>query len=216
MRSEFSRGSHHFVGARWQVKLTPHRESQSHIVLPLSTFADQDILKVISDNQEKGSEERKILEAKRAAVRISGQVKKTEEAVMTTFPAMGEADEEVTDDEEWGEKGEEAGGSGADANRPNAGPIHEGVTCDGCQVGIFPFPTVDSSLTDDRFRLVVPLSVPVGNSQFAQTTTFAIAATRRVSTTNTRCLKSSTRQTRIQSGKWYAWYILFLKSKLWF
>jgi hypothetical protein len=118
-------------------------------------------------------------------------VKKTEEAVVTSFPAMGETDEEVMDDEECAEEGEEAGESGADANRPNAGPVHEGVTCDGCQVDIFLSPTVDS-LTDDCFRPVIPLSALVGNAQFAQTTTFAIAATRRVSTTNTR-------QTRIQS-----------------
>jgi hypothetical protein len=120
-------------------------------VVPLSTFADQDVLKVISDNQEKGSEERKILEAKRAAVHAAEQAAKTEEVVATASPATGGVDEEATDDEEDadeedeggdgddgddGGEGDQVGESGADANHQDAGPVHEGISCDGCQVRI--------------------------------------------------------------------------------
>ena len=78
------------------------RDWQSHIVVPLSTFADQDVLKVISDAEERASEERKILEAKRAAARAAEQA---------TEPAADE-DADGEEDEE-GEEGEEREARGA-------------------------------------------------------------------------------------------------------
>jgi hypothetical protein len=50
------------------------------MVVLLSTFADQDVLKVITENEEKQSEERKLNEAKRAAVLAAEKEARTEVA----------------------------------------------------------------------------------------------------------------------------------------
>jgi hypothetical protein len=136
------------------------RDWQTHLVVPLSTFADQDVLKVISDNQEKESSARKVLEAKRTAHAAEAEAAKAN-AVKTESAAEGDGEEtadepaasedgdEVEDDEEDDE--DEGEGSGADpgaggdpdpeagdvdANKEEAGPIHIGVFCDGCKVSV--------------------------------------------------------------------------------
>jgi uncharacterized membrane protein YdbT with pleckstrin-like domain len=180
-------------------------------------LADQDVVKVISDNQERGSEERKILEGKRAAVRAAEQAAEAEEAAKTESAVKVDADEDEDEEveekekeeaegeeEEEGEEDdededEETGESGANAN---AGPVHEGITCDGCQVSIL-MTIANSSLTNNCSRQAIPSSVLVGSVQSAQTMTFVIVATPQVSTMSTACLKSSIRPMRLRLKMWY-------------
>lgn len=144
------------IAANFDVK-----EWQSHIVVPLSTFADQDVLKVISDAEERASEERKILEAKRAAARAAEQA---------TEPAADEDGEEEEEDEE--DEADEAEGEDADAapapasaaeaddgekaSKAETGPVHEGVTCDGCKTG--------DSIVGCRWKCVICASYDLCNS----------------------------------------------------
>jgi hypothetical protein len=147
-------------------KYTSIRDWQTHLVVHLSTFADQDVLKVISDSQEKESSRRKGLEAKRAAARAAEAEAAKANAVKTESAAEGDGEEtadepaasedgdEVEEDEEYEEEGSgadpgaggdadpEAGGDAppeagdVDANKEEAGPIHIGVFCDGCRVSV--------------------------------------------------------------------------------
>jgi len=135
------------------------KDWQTHLVVPLSTFADQDVLKVISDNQEKESSARKVLEAKRAAAHAAEAEAAKANAVKTESAAEGDGEEtadeppasedgdEVEDDEDEEDEEEGSGadpGAGGDpdpeagnvdANKEEAGPIHIGVFCDGCKTG---------------------------------------------------------------------------------
>ena len=129
------------------------RDWQSHIVVPLSTFADQDVLKVISDAEERASEERKILEAKRAAARAA------EQATEPAADEDGEEEEEDEADEADEAEGEDAdaapapaaeAGDGEKASKTETGPVHEGVACDGCKVSV---PVNTSRLVIDKYLL---------------------------------------------------------------
>lgn len=135
----------------WRLLTSIHRfrQWQSHLVVPLSTFADQDVVKVISDNREKESEERKILAAKRAAA--AEKVAMAKPAMIT--PAADKESDDDDDDEgdevvKVGEKISADGNVGAkvgdgnstdtdeDEAKEEVKPIHEGITCDGCKVSV--------------------------------------------------------------------------------
>lgn len=96
------------------------RKWQNHLVVPLENFAGQDLLKIHSDNQEKGSEERKTLQAKIEAARA------TQSGAATPLVKEAAAADKSSDKPALG--GEEA-----------AEPVHEGITCDACKVNCFLF-----------------------------------------------------------------------------
>ena len=145
------------------------REWQSHIITPLETFADQDVLQVISDSREKEAAERKLQEAKRAVVRAAEQAANAEaeaakaEAAAAKSTAKEDANEEKKDEEEetGGDSPAEAEG-GADAEI-ETGPIHEGVACDGCKVSVLSIPA--GLIMNARSRLAIQLSAIVSSAQ---------------------------------------------------
>ncbi|KIM82630.1 hypothetical protein PILCRDRAFT_820507 [Piloderma croceum F 1598] len=130
---------------------------QSHLVVPLSTFADQDVVKVISDNQEKESEERKILAAKRAAAAEKAAKPKP---TMTTPAADNKSDDDDDDEgDEVVKVGEKISADGnvnakvgddnstdtdEEESKEEVKAVHEGVTCDGCKI--------DDSITGVRWK----------------------------------------------------------------
>jgi len=108
------------IAANFNVK-----EWQSHMVVPLSTFADQDVLKVIMDNEKKEFEECQINQAKCAEV-LAAQ----EEAVAAAARAQAEAVENRKD------PGTDpaAGDACASVFPMEPGPVHQGFLCDGCRM----------------------------------------------------------------------------------
>jgi hypothetical protein len=101
------------------------------MVVPLSTFADQDVLKVIMDNEEMEFEERQINQAKRAEVLAA------EEAVAAAARAQAEAaaDREVPAENRKDPGTDPAAGDACASVFPmEPGPVHQGFLCDGCRV----------------------------------------------------------------------------------
>jgi len=86
----------------------------NHLVTPLEKFAGQDLLKIHSENLEKGSEERKKLKAKKEASRASKAPPIPTPSVSEKPPATNLPN----------------GAGGEDV-----APVHEGVFCDGCKDG---------------------------------------------------------------------------------
>lgn len=144
------------------------REWQSHIITPLETFADQDVLQVISDSREKEAAERKLQEAKRAVVRAAEQAANAEaeaakaEAAAAKITAKEDANEEKKDEEETGGDSPAEAEGGADAEI-ETGPIHEGVACDGCKVSVLSIPA--GLIMNARSRLAIQLSAIVSSAQ---------------------------------------------------
>jgi len=132
------------IAANFDVK-----DWQDHIVVPLEIFAGQDLLKVLVDNLEKGSERRKLLQARIAAMRAAHQAVQPESDVTEPLreePAAEAAPEGNTSDKLADVDGEEANLDGVpqadhaaedDTNRTNerqndSAPIHAGIYCDNC------------------------------------------------------------------------------------
>lgn len=112
-------------------------------MVPLSTFADQDVLKVISDNQEKESEKRKIMEAKRTVVSAEEATKA--EATKINATAADTSPDKYYDDNAGGVPNPKSnadsaaeGGNGAGGDPKGTPPVHD-FFCDGCQVSILNF-----------------------------------------------------------------------------
>jgi hypothetical protein len=101
------------------------------MVVPLSTFADQDVLKVITENEEKQSEERKLNEAKRAAVLAAEKEARTEVAQAETAADKVEGPV-ATKNQDIPGADPVAGDAGA--NPMSIESVHQGFLCDGCRV----------------------------------------------------------------------------------
>lgn len=132
-----------------------HSKWQNHLVVPLENFAGHDLLKIHSDNQEKGSEERKTLKAKVEAAKSP----KSE-----NFPPI--ISKEIVPPEKLVNGGSEA-----------VEPIHEGITCDGCKVNRSPFVAGDQIEITTSFRAANPSLETDGSAPFAKTTIFVTTAT---------------------------------------
>jgi hypothetical protein len=142
---------------------------QSHLVTPLSTFAGQDLLKVLADNQEEGSAQRKSLQAKVAAARAAQQAVKPAHKTEGTKPSAdvsateaaseddkaGEAEQkkdnekdtagndlESTDDKDDESEHNKDGSEMGEKDEKEA--THEGVSCDGCKT--------DESIIGNRWK----------------------------------------------------------------
>jgi hypothetical protein len=134
------------IAANFDVK-----DWQDRIVVPLEIFAGQDLLKVLVDNLAKGSERRKLLQTRIAAMRMAHQ--KPSDA---TEPPREEPAAEATPKDNASDKladvlekgGEEVNLEGApqadhaaedDTNRTNnrqddSAPTHAGIFCDNCNL----------------------------------------------------------------------------------
>jgi hypothetical protein len=132
------------------------RAWQSHLVTPLETFAGQDLLKVLADNQEKGSAQRKVLQAKITAARAAQQaVKPADKMEEPNELATGTAskDDEASEAEQKDDEKDTTGNdsesaedaedevpeSKEDKDESEMGEKepHVGISCDGCKVRIF-------------------------------------------------------------------------------
>ena len=119
----------------------------NHLVVPLSIFADQDVVDVISDNREKESEEWKILAAKRAAAAEQAAKAKP---VVTTPAADKKSDDDNNDEgDEVVKVGKRISADGnvdaevgddnstdTDEAKEGVKPVHEGITCNRCKVSV--------------------------------------------------------------------------------
>jgi len=131
---------------------------QSHLVTPLETFAGQDLLKVLADNQEKGSAQRKVLQAKITAARAAQQAVKPADKTEEPKPSMNELaigaaskDDEASEAEQQDDEKDTTGNdsesaedaedevpeSKEDKDESEMGEKepHVGISCDGCKTG---------------------------------------------------------------------------------
>jgi hypothetical protein len=172
MFSESSKGNNFCMSPLTNMHI---RKWQRHLTIPLETFADQDVLQVILDNQEKESAERKAVEAKRAAVRAVEQAAKAEVAKTKAAakaakikPAAekdadgdkghGEKEDEEENNEQESDEGTEVGDN-EDLSDEEPSHVHQGVTCDGCKVSVA---ISAARLNMNEFRLQTDDSI-VGN-----------------------------------------------------
>lgn len=107
-------------------EFTQCRDWRSHLVIPLEIFAGQNLVEVIAEQQEKGSAQRKLLEAKIAAVRAAA------EAIRSIKPA--EASKPVWQrDVKTSEAVDADVSSGKIEETEGEGETHEGVKVEGAK-----------------------------------------------------------------------------------
>lgn len=125
---------------------------------PLETFAGQDLLKVLADNQQEDSTHRKFLQAKVSAARAAQQAVQHARKAEETKPSANASVTEAAPEDQAGEAGQKDNEQDTAESTDDAKDdksehdkdenendekeaTHEGITCDCCKVRNLNVPT---------------------------------------------------------------------------